>query len=88
MHYPPESRTKYDWREQVSTVHATTLVVHGTEDLIPQEASREWAATLPQARLWVVEGSGHFPHLEAPEVFFPAVETFLRGQWPEAAQAV
>ncbi len=82
MHVPPETRSNYDWRERVSSISAPVLVVHGTEDLVPLEASREWVATLPQARLLLVEGSGHFPHLEAPDAFFPAVETFLAGQWP------
>jgi pimeloyl-ACP methyl ester carboxylesterase len=84
MHVPPESRTNYDWRERVSRVSAPTLVVHGTDDLIPLEASQEWAATLPKARLLTLEGSGHFPHLEDPEAFFPAVEAFLCGEWPVA----
>jgi proline iminopeptidase len=82
MHYPPETRSNYDWRERVGQVSAPALVVHGTEDLIPLEASREWVTTLPQARLLTVQGSGHFPHLEAPEVFFPALESFLAVQWP------
>ncbi len=86
MHYPPETRSNYDWRERVSQVSAPALVVHGIEDLIPLQASREWVAALPQARLWVVEGSGHFPHLETPEVFFPALECFLAGEWPEGAE--
>jgi pimeloyl-ACP methyl ester carboxylesterase len=39
--------------------------------------------TLPDARLIVIEGSGHFPPLERPDVFFPAVNEFLSGDWPE-----
>jgi len=64
------------------------LVIHGTEDLIPLESSREWAATLSNARLLVIQGSGHFPHLEFPEVYFPAVNCFLAGEWPVDAQTV
>jgi pimeloyl-ACP methyl ester carboxylesterase len=30
----------------------------------------------------VIDDAGHFPFLERPDVFFQAVETFLRGSWP------
>jgi len=52
------------------------------------ESSRTWAATLPNARLLLVNGSGHVPHVEQPETYFPAVETFLSGRWPTAARKV
>ncbi len=81
-HVPVESR-KWDWRQRITSVQALTLVIHGKEDLIPLESSREWTNTLPHARLLVISGSGHFPHLEAPKVYFPAVERFLSGEWPE-----
>jgi pimeloyl-ACP methyl ester carboxylesterase len=50
------------------------------EDLIPLESSREWVDTLQNARLLLLKGSGHFPHLEAPEAYYPAVEHFLNGE--------
>jgi hypothetical protein len=31
------------------------------------------------------KGCWHFPYVEAPEAFFPAVAQFLAGTWPEAA---
>ena len=83
-HFPPESM-EWDWRSRLSSLKTPTLVIHGTEDLIALESSREWATALPQASLLVIEGVGHFPHLEAPEVFFPAVGRFLCGEWPEEA---
>ena len=83
LHFPPETRINYDWREQAASVSAPTLVIHGTEDLIPLESSIEWCSILPNARLLVIEGVGHYPHLEAPEVFYPAIKQFLRGRWPD-----
>ncbi|MGD2147976.1 MAG: alpha/beta hydrolase [Anaerolineae bacterium] len=85
IHAPPETRSNYDWRELVGRAVAPALVVHGTEDLIPVDSSREWTEVLPQARLLAIEGAGHYPHLEAPEAFFPAVERFLDGRWPDEA---
>ena len=63
-------------------------MIHGEEDLIPIEAAREWAISIPNARLLCIPGVGHFPHLEAPEVFFPSVQGFLNGEWPEGAEIV
>jgi proline iminopeptidase len=82
----PSASLEWDWRQRVASVQAPTLVIHGQEDLIPLEASREWANALPHARILVIPGSGHFPHLEAPNVYFPAVERFLSGEWPEEAE--
>jgi proline iminopeptidase len=70
------------------SIKVPTLVIHGTEDLIPLESAREWAATLPNARLFTIPEVGHYPHLEAPEIFFPAVDQFLSGEWPEGAEVV
>jgi len=67
----------YDWREVAASVQAPTLVIHGSEDLIPRESSAEWAETILNADLEVIEGSGHYPHLEAPDIFFAAVDRFL-----------
>ena len=53
-----------------------TLVLHGREDPIPLESSEE-AARLLDARLVVIDGSGHVPYVEQPSVLFPAIREFL-----------
>jgi proline iminopeptidase len=78
---------EWDWRPALRAVPAPALVIHGTVDPLPLEGAREWAALLPNARLLLLEGIGHFPYVEAPGTFFAAVDAFLRGRWPEAAQA-
>ena len=82
--FPPESWER-DWRGIMADMEVPTLVIHGGEDLIPMETAREWAATLPNSRLFVIPESGHFPHLEDPDIFFPAVDVFLRGEWPNGS---
>ena len=72
----------------MTTLQAPVLVVQGDDDVIPLASAQEWAATLLDARLLVVPGAGHFPHLEDPDLFFPAANTFLSGQWPETAEVV
>jgi proline iminopeptidase len=78
----------WDWRPALHAVTAPALVIQGTADYVPLESAREWAAALPQARLLPIEGSGHFPYLEAPAPFFAAADAFLRGKWPAGATAV
>jgi pimeloyl-ACP methyl ester carboxylesterase len=51
-------------------------------------AARLWGTLVKDARVLWLEGVGHFPWLEGPDVFFPAVEQFLGGEWPSAAVRV
>lgn len=76
----------FDWRESLQRITAPVLVLHGSREVIPVSAAEEWAAAFPDARLQLVEGAGHFPYVEAPDAFFPAIETFLRGGWPAEAR--
>jgi proline iminopeptidase len=76
----------YDWRETLSRVRAPVLVIHGDKDFIPVATAREWAATMPDARIFVMRGYGHFPYMEAPGPFFAAVDRFLDGGWPDGSE--
>lgn len=78
----------WDWRPALRTIDAPALVIHGTEEFIPVPGAREWAAALPNGRLLLLEGSGHFPYLEVPGPFFAAADAFLRGGWPAGARRV
>jgi proline iminopeptidase len=78
----------WDERARLRSMRAPMLVVHAMEDLIPIEAARDTAATVPEARLFTIDRSGHWPWLERPDVFFPAVDSFLNGEWPEGADLV
>lgn len=55
---------EWDWRPAVEAVTAPALIIHGTLDVLPVEGARQWAAGLPDARLLLLEGIGHFPYLE------------------------
>jgi proline iminopeptidase len=80
-----QSLGAWDWREELRTLSVPVLVVHGADDAIPEAAARAWVEALPNARLLLLPLADHFPHLDRPEVFFPAAETFFRGGWPAAA---
>ncbi len=72
-----ESLGEWDWRPQIAALRVPTLVIHGAKDPIPVEAAREWASTLRNATLRVIEDSGHHPFVEQRPMFLQAVERFL-----------
>jgi proline iminopeptidase len=78
----------WDYRREAAALAVPRLVVHGEKDFIPFGGSREWVAGNANARLLVIPNVGHFPHVEAPDTFFPAVERFLSGAWPEGAVTI
>ena len=78
----------FDLRPQLAAITVPTLIIHGASDPLPMASAREWAASLPNARLLVIEQSGHFPFVERPDAFFPAARAFLQGEWPPAARRV
>ena len=79
---------EWDWREMVQGLDAPVLTIHGDSDTLPLEGSRVWVSSLGNARLLVVEQAGHLPFVEQPEVFYPAVDTFLKGEWPDNTEVV
>lgn len=62
-----------------------TLVVLGSDDVVPLDDGKRWVTALPNGRFVVVPHAGHYPWLDAPAPFFRATKTFLEGRWPEDA---
>lgn len=79
---------EYNLLPKLSVVKAPVLVIHGVADVIPQRGSEFWASGYPNARLLLLEKSGHISQAEQPEILFPAVETFLKGTFPAHAKKV
>jgi pimeloyl-ACP methyl ester carboxylesterase len=79
---------EFDWSADLPKVAIPRLVIHGEQDNIPLEASREWVAGQPQARLLLVPRSGHWPHYEQPELVIGAIEKFVAGDWPSQAEKI
>lgn len=78
----------YDLTPQLGKVTAPVLVIHGVADVIPLKSSESWAAGYPNARLFLIQKAGHIAQIEAPDVFFPAIETFLKGEFPAEAKKI
>jgi pimeloyl-ACP methyl ester carboxylesterase len=57
-----------------------TLLVWGAEDRIVTPAYGEnWRRAIPNARLELITGAGHFPHWEQPETFVDKLAAFVEG---------
>lgn len=61
---------------QLDSVSVPAIIVHGKEDPIPF-ASSEAAARALRAELVMIEGSGHVPYVEQPDLLFRAIRSFL-----------
>jgi pimeloyl-ACP methyl ester carboxylesterase len=68
----------WDWRDDFAHVDAPVLLIHGSAEPIPRASTEEWVAAFPNAQLEIIDGAGHYPHFERPDVFFRAVRDFLR----------
>ncbi len=60
-----------------------TLIVWGSDDaIIPSRHAADAHATLPNSRVEIFEGVGHFPHCEAPERFVRVLTDFIDSTEP------
>jgi pimeloyl-ACP methyl ester carboxylesterase len=73
----------------LAKISMPVLTVHGTKDRnAPYGGGREWAMRLPNARLLTVRNGAHQSFDEYPEIVIPAIDQFLNGSWPAAAEKV
>jgi len=67
----------YDWAK----IKARTLVLGGDKDGPNFPAlAKHIADTIPNGELVLLPNLGHVPHLEAPDVFYPALLKFLKSE--------
>lgn len=75
--------------EQVKKVTLPVLTIHGRKDRnAPYGSGREWARSLPDARLVTVEDAAHQAWADDPVTVFGAIRPFLRGDWPLGSEKV
>jgi pimeloyl-ACP methyl ester carboxylesterase len=73
-----QAAASFDAGASVARIEAPTLVVTGDEDaIVPPDNSRNLAASIPSARLAIIEGAGHMVFIERSEEFNRAVVEFL-----------
>jgi proline iminopeptidase len=68
---------KHDYRAALIWVKAPVLVIHGANDLQPEQASRMYAEAFPNAEFRVIQNAGHFSFDDQPQEFAQVVGEFL-----------
>jgi proline iminopeptidase len=68
----------WDFRPLLAKLKMPALVIEGNQS-IPStvESARVFAQSLPNAKLVLIAGAGHYPQVEHPRAFFAAVNEFL-----------
>lgn len=79
-------REGYDWTARLGALRASTLVLHGSDDVLPLSEAANTARVLTAIGVSVqfepLAGAGHNPFWEAPAPFFGAVRSFLSAPDP------
>jgi len=63
--------------DRLAAIRAPTLVITGAIDPIGRARAEAVAAAIPGARLEILAGTGHTPHLETPAIFRSLAFEFL-----------
>lgn len=78
--YSNQENPVIDFRNRLSEIKIPCMVIAGRHDTIPVSKAEEMVELLSDSRMVLLEKSGHFAPLEAPEAFENAVFSFL-GVW-------
>ena len=67
--------------------HLPTLIIWGDQDgIIPVEYAYSAHEAIESSRLEILEGVGHFPHVEAPDVFTDVLLDFMESTKPASTR--
>ena len=68
----------FDLRPHLKKIKVPTLVIVGRQDFITNvEMAKEMAEQIPNARMEILEESGHYGFVEEPEKFYRVVKEFV-----------
>lgn len=78
-----------DFTERLAEIRVPALILCGDADKpVPLEtASKVLAEKIPDARLVVIKDTGHFPHMEKPEIVNEALWKWLEEKIPQKRKA-
>ncbi len=67
-----------DHRADLPDLQTPTLILQTRQDMIaPMEVGAYMQASLPNSRLVIMEATGHYPHMSAPEETIEAISRYL-----------
>jgi pimeloyl-ACP methyl ester carboxylesterase len=83
------SASKKSSEERLSRVQAPSLSLMGTRDpdFKDPRAEVEWVARQLKGEYHIIDGAGHYPHSEMPEISAPLILDFLKSVQPEVRGA-
>ncbi|HEX9253786.1 MAG TPA: alpha/beta fold hydrolase [Ignavibacteriaceae bacterium] len=64
--------------EKMKSINCPTLIIHGENDPIPNDAIKKMGSNIKNAELHIIKDSGHFVHIEKPKVYFELIRSFLK----------
>ena len=75
----------WNWTEEAASVEAQALLIFGEYEGWGLEGVRAWAGHISDVGTMELERAAHHVWNDRAEVVLPAIDQFLRGEWPEAA---
>jgi proline iminopeptidase len=64
----------YDLKSRLINYEGKCTIIRPRQDIIPGDASYQIREVIPQAKIIIIERSGHYPQIENPEAFFTALK--------------
>lgn len=64
----------YDLKSRLINYKGQCTIIRPRQDIIPGDAAYQIREVIPQAKIIIIERSGHYPHFENPKAFFSALK--------------
>ncbi len=79
--FDPNGERRFFTREELAEISHDVLCIHGREDrIIPVEASKYFAESIPGANLYVLAQCGHWTQIEHPDTFETLLTALVEGR--------
>ncbi|MBZ5654748.1 MAG: alpha/beta fold hydrolase [Acidobacteriia bacterium] len=80
------SSPEYDLLPKLKNLRIPTLVITGDHEFIPAATAEHITQAIPNARMVMLKGCGHFSYLECPVAVREQIDDFFRGTKPARLQ--
>jgi len=64
----------YDLKSRLINYKGQCAIIRPRQDIIPGDAAYQIREVIPQAKIIIIERSGHYPQIENPKAFFSALK--------------
>ena len=71
---------EYDLLPKLKSLRIPTLVISGDHEFIPAASAEHITQAIPNARMAMLKGCGHFTYLECPVAVHQQIHAFFRGE--------